>query len=301
MASQAQLCVRSDRGARISAALLASAAMAFALAQPAAGFDFFDGRLQIHGYGEAQIRALAKNYSWSDDFDLSQWYSVLGVEADINFAPDGIGPFDLVSGFVRLEARYDCVWTRACGVFPSVNAWGNRSKHMPNRNSNARKAGYTGTLVTGDFRRVQSIAISQLGFADKDEPVSGKREPAYMWHVPGVDTLFGVKDPLQTPELSDDPAFYVFGRFVQPGHEYRFGLRRVKGQPNQTGIQVLGPWQPQNNIEPLGPLANIANPFNPLDVNPVLLPGAGGDPAGAVGSAALPYRPPPSYAAGFAA
>jgi hypothetical protein len=301
MASQAQLCVRSDRGARISAALLASAAIAFALAQPAAGFDFFDGRLQIHGYGEAQIRALAKNYSWSDDFDLSQWYSVLGVEADINFAPDGIGPFDLVSGFVRLEARYDCVWTRACGVFPSVNAWGNRSKHLPDRNSNARKDGYTGTLVTGDFRRIQSIAISQLGYADKDEPVSGKREPAYMWHVPGVDTLFGVKDPLQTPELSDDPAFYVFNRFVQPGHEYRFGLRKVKGQRNETGIQVLGPWQPQNNIEPLGPLANIANPFNPLDVNPVLLPGAGGDPAGAVGSAALPYRPPPSYAAGFAA
>ena len=91
------------------------------------------------------------------------------------------------------------------------------------------------------------------------------------------------------------------GDFVEPGREYRFGLRKVKGQPNQTGIQVLGPWQPQNNIEPLGPLANIANPFNPLDVNPVLLPGAGGDPSAAVGSSALPYRPAPSYAAGFAA
>ena len=107
MASQTQLGVRSGLVARSLAALLALAALGVALAKPAAGFDFFDGRLQVHGYGEEQIRALAKNYSWSDNFDLSQWYTVLGVEADINFAPDGIGPFDLVSGFVRLEARYD--------------------------------------------------------------------------------------------------------------------------------------------------------------------------------------------------
>jgi hypothetical protein len=303
MTSRVVSCVRSKRAAGVLAALFATATVGVAGVQPAAAFDFFDGRLQVHGYGEAQIRALAKNYSWSDDFDLAQWYTVLGIEADINFAPDGIGPFDLVSGFVRLEARYDCVWTRACGVFPSVNVWGNRSKHLPNRLSDARKGGYTGSLVTGDFRRVQSIAVSQLGFEYWDEPVSGKREPAYMWHVPGVDTLFGVKDPLQTPQLSDDPAFYVFQRFVEPGHEYRFGLRKVKGQPNTNGIQVLGPWQPQNSIDPTDPLANIANPFNPLDVNPVLVPAAAaaGDPDAARGSAAMPFRPAPLYAAGFGA
>ncbi len=303
MTSRAVSCVRSKRAARVVAALLALAAVGVADGQPAAAFDFFDGRLQVHGYGEAQIRALAKNFSRSDNFDLAQWYNVLGIEADINFAPEGIGPFDLVSGFVRLEARYDCVWTRACGVFPSVNVWGNRSKHMPNRLSNAHKGGFTGSLVTGDFRRVQSIAVSQLGFEYLNEPVSGKREPGYLWHVPGVDTLFGVKDPLQTPETSDDPAFYVFNRFIEPGREYRFGLRKVKGQPNTNGIQVLGPWQPQNNIDPIDPLANIANPFNALDVNPVLAPAAAvaGDPDAARGSAALPFRPAPLYAASFGA
>ena len=301
--------IGSLRAARILAASFAAAALAVAWSQPAAAFDFFDGRLQVHGYGEAQIRAVARNYSWSDNFDLTQWYNVLGIEADMNFAPDGIGPFDLVSGFVRLEARYDCVWTRACGVFPSVNVYGNRSEHMPNRVSGARKGGYTGSLVTGDFRRVQSIAVTQLGFQDFDEPVSERRKPGFMWHVPGVDTLFGVKDPLQTPQLSDDPAFYVFQRYVEPGREYRFGLRKVKGQPNQTGIQVLGPWQPQNSIDPIDPLANIANPFNPLDVNPVLLasvPGPDGVPGtaddnAATGSANLPFRPAPLYAASFAA
>jgi hypothetical protein len=84
------------------------------------GFDFFDGRLQIHGYGEGEIRALAKNYSWSDNFDLSQWYTVLGVEADINLRPTA-WPFDLVSGLCASKPV-----TTACGpapaVFPSVNA-----------------------------------------------------------------------------------------------------------------------------------------------------------------------------------
>ncbi len=303
MTSRAIPWVRSKRDARVLVALSAAVTLGGAIAQPAAAFDFFDGRLQVHGYGEAQIRALAKNYSWSNNFDLAQWYNVLGIEADINFAPEGIGPFDLVSGFVRLEARYDCVWTRACGVFPSVNVFGNRSKHLPDRLSDARKAGYTGSLVTGDYRRLESIALSQLGFQSFDQPVSGKREPGYLWHVPGVDTLFGVKDPLQTPQTSDDPAFYVFQRYVEPGHEYRFGLRKVKGQPNTTGIQVLGPWQPQNSVDPIDPLANIANPFNSLDVNPVLVPSAdaAGDPSAATGSANLPFRPAPLYAASFAA
>jgi hypothetical protein len=31
---------------------------------------------------------------------------------------------------------------------------------------------------------------------------------------------------------------------------------------------------PENTIEPLGSLSNIANPFNPQDINPVLVPQA---------------------------
>jgi hypothetical protein len=215
MAFQVGLAVRFQRARRLILESLA-AALLVAIAQPAAALDFFDGFLEVHGYGEMQFRSVARNYSWSDNFDLTQWQGIVGVEADINFAPDGVGPFDLISGFVRLEARYDCIWTRACGVFPSVNAWGNRSQHLPNRNSNARRGGYTGSIDTGDHRRLESIQIPQLGFAYLDTPVSGKREPGFLWHVPGVDTLFGVKDPLQTSDLEDDPAFYVFNRFVEP-------------------------------------------------------------------------------------
>jgi len=72
MTSRAVSCVRSKRAARVVAALFTLAAVGVADGQPAAAFDFFDGRLQVHGYGEAQIRALAKNYSRSDNFDLAQ-------------------------------------------------------------------------------------------------------------------------------------------------------------------------------------------------------------------------------------
>jgi hypothetical protein len=260
----------------------------------AAAFDFWDGRIQVHGYVEEQYRGIAADYSASDGWDLSQWYNILGVETDLNFFPDGIGPFDLVSGFVRLEARYDCIWSHGCGMFHGVNAWGDAAHKFPSRNTGARKSGFNGAVVNGDNRRIHSIAIDNLEYADKDVPVIGNNVPAYLWHVPGVDTLFGVQDPRQTPSLDDDPAFYVFQRYIRPNHEYRFALRETKGQPNGRSLQVLGPFFPENKIAPIGALRDIANPFNPNDVNPVL-EAAGIDPP--VGSAYLPFRPHPNYGA----
>jgi len=272
--------------------------MAGALGRSAAAFDFFDGRIQVHGSFEEQIRTIAKNYSTEDGFDVSQFYSVLSLETDLNVFPDGIGPFDLVSGFVRLEGRFDCIWYQ-CGGIQGINAWGNDAKKFPSRNTGGRKTGYTGTLVTGDHRRIHSIPIDQLGFAYKDTSVNGNNVPAYLWHVPGVDTLFGVKDPLQTPELDDDAAFYVFKRYVQPGDEYRFALRKTKGQPNGTSLQVMGPFFPENKIVPLGALADRANPFSSLDVNPVLVPAyEAGVASSPTGTAEMPYRPAPLLAAG---
>jgi hypothetical protein len=269
-----------------------------ALARSAVAFEFFDGKIQIHGYYENQIRTIAADFDANDGFDVSQWYNILSIETDLNVAPNGFGPFDLVSGFIRLEARFDCIWYH-CGAIQGINAWGNDAKKFPTRNTGAHKSGWTGSLFTGDTRRIHSIAIDELGFADKDQPVGGNNEPAFLWHVPGVDTLFGVQDPLQTPALEDDPAFYVFGRFVKPGDEYRFALRKAKGQPDGNSLQVLGPFLPKNKILPLGSLADIANPFNPLDENPVLVPAAALDPAvSAFGSTALPYRPAPFLQAG---
>jgi hypothetical protein len=285
---------------------VAVAAIAAVGGRPAAAFEFFDGRIQIHGYVEEQWRAIAADYDYQDGWDLSQWYNILAVETDLNLFPDGIGPFDLVSGFVRLEARYDCIWSHGCGMFHGVNAWGDAAKKFPERNSSARKSGYTGSLFTDDTRRIHGIPVDELGFADKDTPHRGENVPAYLWHVPGVDTLFGVKDPQQTPQLDDDPAFYVFRRYVRPSHEYRFALRSTKGQPDGRSLQVLGPFLPENKIAPVGALRDIANPFSSQDRNPVLVAAEAGadgvvgsaDDVLPVGSAALPYRPAPAFQKG---
>lgn len=226
---------------RPSALARALVAAATCLAAPAGAFEYFDGRLQVHGYFEGQFRAIARDMSANDDWDLTQWYNVLNVEIEAALAPDGFGPFDLVSAFVRVEARYDCVWTKACGMFPSVATYGNNARHFPFRYADGRESGLTGAVETGDRRLRHGIPIDQLGFHFKDFPQSGTRTPAYIWHVPGVSTLFGVPGPDGVQGTDDDPAFYVFDRYVQQGEEYRFGLRRVKGARTAASSRCWGP------------------------------------------------------------
>ena len=74
------------------------------IASPASALEAFDGRLQAHGFVEIQTRALSN--ALREDIYLSQWYNVLNVEFEADIAPDGFGPFDLISAFVRVEGRY---------------------------------------------------------------------------------------------------------------------------------------------------------------------------------------------------
>ncbi|MCL4685446.1 hypothetical protein KJ059_11920 [Myxococcota bacterium] len=255
---------------------------------PTVAFELFDGRLQANGFYETQFRAIARNWDAGDGWDLTQWQHILNLELEWEIAPDGLGPFDLVSSFARIEARYDCIWARGCRIFDSVNTYGDHPRRFPKRYSDGRSSGITGAVETGDRRLRHGIPVSQLGFHFKDVPQTRTATPAFLWHVPGVSTLFGVPGPDGVPGNADDPAFYVFERFVTPGKEYRFGLRRVKGAEDGSELQTLGPWSPRNTIDPIGTLADRANPFNPLDVHPIF---------GTPGSTAMPYRPAPAIAA----
>ena len=68
------------------------AALLLAMAPAASAFDFFDGRVQVHGFYESQIRSMARDYRKSDGWDLTQWYHVINIEVDWEIAPDGFGP-----------------------------------------------------------------------------------------------------------------------------------------------------------------------------------------------------------------
>ncbi|MGH0038187.1 MAG: DUF1302 family protein [Myxococcota bacterium] len=260
------------------------AALYFWAVPTAGAFELLDGDLQVHGFYEAQVRAISSNFN--DELDLTQWYNVVNVEVEWDVLDDTIGPLDMLSVFGRVEARYDCVWTRGCGTMRSANTFGDRPRRLPGRLRGARRKGVTGAVYTGDTRELAGIPLKELGFEFKDAPEGNTKRPGFIWHVPGVDTLFGIEGPDGVLGTSDDPAFYTFAPFVESnGREYRFGLRRVPGPEAGQGLQVLGPWRPRDKIRSQAPLADRANPFNANDFNPVTQ---------TFGSTELPYRPAPN-------
>ena len=144
---------------RAAACLLASVGV-LATAQGARALEAFDGRVQVHGFVEEQLRTLSSSYQ--EEFDLAQWYNVLNVELELDIAPNGFGPIDLLQGYLRVEGRYDCVYSRGCGMLRSVNTYGDRAKRLPGRLRNAVDEDYGGVIMTGDetipqeVRRIQN-------------------------------------------------------------------------------------------------------------------------------------------------
>ena len=63
-------------GATLAALLL------LATAPGARAFEFFDGRVQVHGFYEAQVRSMMRDFDQNDGWDLTQWYNVLNIEVD---------------------------------------------------------------------------------------------------------------------------------------------------------------------------------------------------------------------------
>jgi hypothetical protein len=109
--------------------------------EPAAAIDFWDDRLELHGFYETRLSFGMEDFDPSKSTDMYGWLHVLDLEGEADIAPNGWGPFDMVSAFARVEVKYDCVWNHACGVFESVNAFGNHPRKLPHRVQNARRQG----------------------------------------------------------------------------------------------------------------------------------------------------------------
>ena len=130
---------------------LAAAVVAFLMVLPAAAIEFFEGRVQIHGFAEMQVRAISSKYK--EELDLTQWYNVVNIEAEFDIVPDGWGPIDLLSAYVRVEARYDCIWTKGCGMFNSVNTFGDKGKRLPTRLKDAEDEDFGGVATAKPVAR----------------------------------------------------------------------------------------------------------------------------------------------------
>ncbi len=319
-------CGRSGTSLRgLARATLAVAFFVGLASPPAHAFEYFDGRLQVHGFFEEQVRALSNNFDAADDLDLAAWQHVLNIETEYDFAPDGWGPFDVLSGFLRLEARYDCVWTRACGIFPSADAFGNRANHLPGVKTSGRPSGVSGSFYIGDAasgpaneRRLTSRYLEQRAEPTVDgrdvaaggsdvltRPIvalqqpRNSRKPARVDQLPGLSGLFVVRGPNARFERGgDDPAFFIFSEQMN----CKFGVRAIPGGANGIGNQIIGPINPKCDANERGGLAGKPNPFGSLDFNPVLTAdGDGITPIPGVtpfGSAELPARRAAEFALG---
>jgi len=266
---------RSGSSRRLRSAALLTLGLAW-IAQPVSAVELADGRIQIHGFGEVQVRAL--NEKFSEELDLAQWYNVINLELEFDIAPDGIGPFDLISAYVRAEGRYDAVYSQGFGMFPSVNTFGDDAERLPLRLRDALDKDYAGTIETTDRdrnvpREPGEPAVRFGPFAERriqDKEPSPLKPPGERQGFPGMDTFFRQLGPdnvsgrnpdpnlgvVKLGQASDDPAAYVHERVLG----FKFAFKEVRN-PAGTDTQILGPWLPKNFIRSVALTPDRANPF----------------------------------------
>jgi len=269
------------RGARCFSAVFSLAVLAV-LAAPAAAIEFWNDRIAIHGFYGQQIRSIIEGYQWQNNsWDLTQWYHVLNLEIEADIAPEGFGPFDLISAFGRVEVRYDCVWTRGCGIFGTADTYGDRARRLPERLLEGRRSGYTLQHYNGDQRRYREFTNpSQLSYNLRDIPTPD-RKPLTFAYIPGVSALSASKGADGMLGTADDP-FPYYTAYMDP-KKCLFGVHKTWGSDDLNGQQNL-PHTPGCEIIPNAPMADKANPLRAGDLNPL---------TGTGGSGALPLRPAP--------
>ncbi len=250
-------CVRRSIHIGVALGLLLAASSSSAL-------EFWDERLQIHGFYEAQIRSIMRDFDTQDGWDLTQWYNVLNVEIEADLAPDGFGPFDLVSSFVRFDVRYDCVWNRACGLASSAAAFGDRAERLPHRVTSRRRGGLNGHVENQNPRRYSGIprAFQGVRWVVNEGQGNGSRIDSDVFNVPGIDGFFGIVGLDGVLGTADDPANVAFGALLddQNGGKCRYGFQRLRGANNGNTGRTL-PWDPRCRIRSNGLNANQPNPF----------------------------------------
>jgi len=207
--------------------------------------DFFDGRLQVHGAMAYENRVLSDGYRLeSHNWFMSSMKTKLSVEIEAELFPDGVGPFDIVEAFARVDFSYNCIWDNACD--PS-SYFGDDVRRLPEYLSNGKTRGVTGVLPDPLNPRVREQPNRQLVTIADLDPFS---------------TLLSLGAP------EDIEA--TFGDNILKA---RFSSYYISGSLSPL-TQGLGPFNPGYEIDSTGALAHkaIANqaalPFRPDNDGP---------------------------------
>jgi len=279
---------------RVSLAALVVAGLV--LAPRAHAIEALDGRVQLHGYTEVQVRALDEKFS--QELDLAQWYNVLNVELEFDVAPEGFGPIDVLSAYIRVEGRYDAIYSHGFGMFPSINTYGNFAEDLPKRLRDSKSVEMGGVIPATDaFGAYKNSRIAnrdpavmeppvmhippqnidpnpdldpgpgvRLQFPNginaakggPDElPVDGRKANQGVHHTyPGFDLFFKQAGPDDVLGTADDPARYVQQHIA----DFAFTFKEIRG-PINANTMIMGPWLPKNFIRAVALNPDIGNPF----------------------------------------
>jgi len=300
------------RGPEIGRSWRLLGAVSLALgAGPAAAIEFWDERVQIHGFYESRMSFGWEDFDASNEIDMYGWLQVLNLETEVEIAPHGWGPFDMVAAFARVEVKYDCVWNHACGMLPSVDAFGNDPGNLPHRVQEGRRTGEAGSQTTFDRRPYWFSKRRYLEAGRFFDVAAGQREATPIVYGPtlvgaysasrGADRQHGLADDIRENPRDAPGGFLYDGQWTDP-------TTRLPGD-DDVGLYLLnresrcraGTWTQKaasragysnreliweiddcnDLIEPIGLKRHIANPFrdelfgtDPVfggDRNPVLL------------------------------
>ncbi len=251
-----------DRRAACGLAALALVVLVLPRAQAA---EMYDGRIQAHGFYEMQVRGISK--SFSEELNLTQWYNVLNLELEFDVAPDGVGPFDLISAYVRLEGRYDCVYSHGCGVVPNAEVFGNDSSRLPPRLSDAQDRDFAGVIDLNDVEPLLDPGRAPNTVEDLFEDTRPSGRTTGLLAAKGADRLpahvFADPTDPNDPEIfasinppDDDPGRYTLNSVL----DFAFAAKFQKGN-GAAGAALMAPWLPRNFLTESALLIDRANPY----------------------------------------
>jgi hypothetical protein len=187
-----------DSAKRLVRAAFLAALLAIPLT-PAHALEALDGRVQAHGFFESQLRVISDDFS--GDYDLAQWYQVLNVELEIDILPDGYGYIDLLQAYVRIEGRYDCAYSRGCGMIQGADAYGDKAKNLPRRVASGRQSTFVGAIPMDSIETRTNEFVDTDGDGLEDQTrqtiettvngsrIADNRHPLLLRDVPGFSGL----------------------------------------------------------------------------------------------------------------
>ncbi|HTO53719.1 MAG TPA: hypothetical protein VMR50_10050 [Myxococcota bacterium] len=112
-------------------------------------------KFSIHGFYEARLLFVGEDLP-AHSVTFSQFRHVLNLEFELSLFPDGFGPFDSMFMYTRVLASFDCIYSRACGLFASADSYGDAARNAVRQPASLQedarpKSPFFGGLLKQDF------------------------------------------------------------------------------------------------------------------------------------------------------